>query len=115
MGGGWQGSTFCREPWCGATTRAVAAQMFNVLTIPTAALRVGEDVLQAEKAKAKQGGDGDVDGDGGFYHLYYGERWQSTFDGLKAHDFSYMSVLKFDDAGVVAPLEFEDEFQLTFK
>ena len=92
---GWQGTTFCREPWCGATTRAVAAQMFNVLTIPAAALR---------------GGGGGPDG--GDYHLYYGERWQSTFDGLKAHDFSYMSVLQFDDAGVVAPLKFEDEFQL---
>jgi len=45
-------------------------------------------------------------------HVYYGERWQSTPTGLKAHDFSYMEPLRFDSDGVVQRLSFADSFTL---
>ena len=43
---------------------------------------------------------------------YYGERWQSTPDGLKAHDFPYIQPLRFDPNGVVQTLNFTDSFQV---
>ena len=79
-------AVMCREPYCGESHREVPAQQFNVVQLQD---RSGEVVS-----------------------MYYGERWQSTPDGLKAHDFSYLEPLRFAPDGVMMPLDFASSFDL---
>ncbi len=37
-------------------------------------------------------------------YVLYGDRWQSAPDGIKAHDFSYMTPLVFNADGSVQPI-----------
>ena len=36
--------------------------------------------------------------DGSTQYVWTGDRWQSSADGIKAHDLQYWSVLEFDDS-----------------
>ncbi len=47
----------------------------------------------------------------GSAHILIGDRWQSTPDGMKGHDFTYWtSPLQFDEDGMIRRLEWEDRW-----
>ena len=54
--------------------------------------------------------------DGSVQLVWTGDRWQSSPDGIKAHDLQYWSVLKFKEVnGIDLPMQFvwEDEITIT--
>ena len=46
--------------------------------------------------------------------VLYGDRYQSAPDHIKGHDFSYMTPLAFDDAGVIAKLSWQDSVLIEY-
>jgi hypothetical protein len=46
-------------------------------------------------------------------YLWRGDRWQSAPDQIKGHDFTYVGPMKFDASGIVQPLPFLDNFQIS--
>ena len=50
----------------------------------------------------------------GFDYVLYGDRWQSAPDRIKAHDFSYMAPLTFNDDGSLAKLSWQDNVTIRY-
>jgi len=48
----------------------------------------------------------------GVQYLWQGDRWQSSPDGEKGHDFSYFGAMEFDSAGNPKTLSWENSFTL---
>jgi hypothetical protein len=48
----------------------------------------------------------------GIQYMWQGDRWQSAPDQLKGHDFTYWQPLHFDTAGNIAPLSFQESFEI---
>ncbi len=42
--------------------------------------------------------------------MWYGDRWQSAEDGVKAHDFTYWSALNFMDDGNITSFVWQNNF-----
>jgi len=51
-----------------------------------------------------------LDSNGNKIWLWHGDEWQSSPDGQKAHDFSYLGILTFTSETEIAELEFLDSF-----
>lgn len=47
-----------------------------------------------------------------FDSRYYGDRWQSSPDGIKSHDFTYFFPLSFQADGNVTDMRVVDSFQI---
>lgn len=45
-------------------------------------------------------------------YVWQGDRWQSAPDGLKAHDYTYWSVLSFTGNGSVVPIQWQDAIEV---
>jgi hypothetical protein len=43
---------------------------------------------------------------------YYGDRWQSSPDGIKSHDFTYFYPLAFTFDGNVTDMKLVDNFEI---
>jgi hypothetical protein len=50
----------------------------------------------------------------GTAYIWLGDRWESADDGIKGHDYIYLSSpLRFDDDGMIRPLKWEDSWSIT--
>jgi len=56
-----------------------------------------------------------ADGAGQPAFLFYGNRWQSSPDGTKGHDFTLWAPVTFDARGTMAPLQRLDSFNVTLR
>ena len=45
--------------------------------------------------------------------MYIGDRWQSSPDGMKAHDFTAWAPLSFDAQGSMLPLDYTNQFTVS--
>lgn len=68
------------------TNFTVPAQQFNVATLPVSS----EDTL----------------------YLYYGERFRSSKDGIKSHDFQAWIPIEFSNNNIPKPMQFYDNFTI---
>jgi beta-xylosidase len=50
--------------------------------------------------------------DGGYGYLWLGNRWQSSPDGIKGHDFTYWSPMSFDQNGNVNYMNYTSNFTI---
>ena len=52
---------------------------------------------------------------GGIAYIWMGDRWQSTPDQAKGHDFQFWAPLEFTQDGGVVPLKQVDEWRIELK
>ncbi|MGA2618450.1 MAG: hypothetical protein ABSF26_12635 [Thermoguttaceae bacterium] len=49
---------------------------------------------------------------GGVVYVWMGDRWGSTPDKVKGHDFQYWGPLEFSPAGSLRPLKWTDQWKI---